>query len=389
MKGILGKLRCCTCCRPRSTEGVYPANGLRHDQANEGDHASRPASRCVEPSPGPRRNDTLHMTASRSAPRHSGRSAVTSENVVSAKGPDSALVHCRRRAAFTLAELLVVIAIIVLLMAILVPVLRRVRSQARATVCKSNLRQWSLIFEQYLGGHDGKWFTSSSWEDEPWPWLMLDYYQPSIKDASISLLPNEVLICPEAPNRQRWRLCTQGGQGTMLNVFGGTNSVWGSGLGGAEPYFRGISSYGMNMWTIQPGYHPENLGRERGVVPVLFDCRWERAYVSAYEPPPADEPPRESTLCRDFWSAGCSLLGLPRSTDSARELSRSARWLCMDRHSGGINMLFMDWSVRKVGVKELWALKWCDHFDTTNKWTRAGGVRPEDWPEWMRAFKDY
>jgi hypothetical protein len=28
-------------------------------------------------------------------------------------------------------------------------------------------------------------------------------------------------------------------------------------------------------------------------------------------------------------------------------------------------------------------------FDTANKWTRAGGVQPEDWPEWMRRFKDY
>jgi hypothetical protein len=22
-------------------------------------------------------------------------------------------------------------------------------------------------------------------------------------------------------------------------------------------------------------------------------------------------------------------------------------------------------------------------------WTKAGGVQPDDWPEWMRGFKDY
>jgi hypothetical protein len=22
-------------------------------------------------------------------------------------------------------------------------------------------------------------------------------------------------------------------------------------------------------------------------------------------------------------------------------------------------------------------------------WTKAGGVKPEDWPPWMRRFKDY
>ena len=64
-------------------------------------------------------------------------------------------------------------------------------------------------------------------------------------------------------------------------------------------------------------------------------------------------------------------------------------WFCINRHDGYVNSLFMDWSVRKVGLKELWTLKWHRNFNTSNRWTRAGGVRPEDWPEWMRDFKDY
>jgi prepilin-type processing-associated H-X9-DG protein len=63
--------------------------------------------------------------------------------------------------------------------------------------------------------------------------------------------------------------------------------------------------------------------------------------------------------------------------------------MCIDRHSGGVNVLLMDWSVRKAGIKELWTFKWSRKFDTAGKWTRAGGVRPEDWPKWMRGFKDY
>ena len=49
----------------------------------------------------------------------------------------------------------------------------------------------------------------------------------------------------------------------------------------------------------------------------------------------------------------------------------------------------MDWSVRKVGLKELWTLKWHHEYDTAGPWTKAGGVQPEDWPQWMRSFKDY
>ena len=27
--------------------------------------------------------------------------------------------------------------------------------------------------------------------------------------------------------------------------------------------------------------------------------------------------------------------------------------------------------------------------NTTGPWTKAIGTMPEDWPEWMRNFKDY
>jgi prepilin-type processing-associated H-X9-DG protein len=61
----------------------------------------------------------------------------------------------------------------------------------------------------------------------------------------------------------------------------------------------------------------------------------------------------------------------------------------MNRHDGGINVAFMDGSVRKVGLKELWTLKWHYDYNTANCWTLAGGVKPEDWPDWMRKFKEY
>ena len=49
---------------------------------------------------------------------------------------------------------------------------------------------------------------------------------------------------------------------------------------------------------------------------------------------------------------------------------------CMDRHDGGVNCLFLDWSVRKVGLKELWTLKWVKPWPTAGPWTKRGGVRP-------------
>ena len=65
------------------------------------------------------------------------------------------------------------------------------------------------------------------------------------------------------------------------------------------------------------------------------------------------------------------------------------RSVFINRHNGHVNVLFLDWSVRKVGLKDLWTLKWHSEWDTAGPWTKAGGVQPEDWPEWMRQFKDY
>jgi len=37
--------------------------------------------------------------------------------------------------------------------------------------------------------------------------------------------------------------------------------------------------------------------------------------------------------------------------------------VCINRHTGFINGLLMDWSVRKVGLKELWTLNWYRSFN--------------------------
>jgi hypothetical protein len=72
-------------------------------------------------------------------------------------------------------------------------------------------------------------------------------------------------------------------------------------------------------------------------------------------------------------------------TNAAGEMKH----FCISRHNGTNNHLFMDFSVRPVGLKELWTLKWHREFNRNGYWTRAGGVQPSDWPEWLRPFKEY
>lgn len=70
---------------------------------------------------------------------------------------------------------------------------------------------------------------------------------------------------------------------------------------------------------------------------------------------------------------------------SAMQINR----FCMNRHDRYVNGIFLDFSVRKVGLKQLWTFKWHRSFNINGTWTIAGGVQPSDWPEWMRGFRDY
>ena len=57
---------------------------------------------------------------------------------------------------FTLIELLVVIAIIAILLAIIMPAMRKIKETAKETICKSNLRNIGIAITMYLDGNDGK-----------------------------------------------------------------------------------------------------------------------------------------------------------------------------------------------------------------------------------------
>jgi prepilin-type processing-associated H-X9-DG protein len=57
--------------------------------------------------------------------------------------------------------------------------------------------------------------------------------------------------------------------------------------------------------------------------------------------------------------------------------------VCLNRHNGYVNIVFLDYTVRKIGLKQMWRLKWHRLFDLSADLP----VWNTDAP-WMKKFKD-
>ena len=294
---------------------------------------------------------------------------------------------CDKR-AFTLIELLVVIAIIALLLSILSPALTKAKRQAQAVICMSNVKQWGVVFMMYAQANNNSFPQNHPGDglseyDSYWCHATMAYYNdPKIR------------FCPSAKkNKEIWAIVNSGGSPGWTNAYGATFMNWGP----FEPadqvtptdwwdeYPEG--SYGMNEWCSNPPkYNPDgskctsiwgapvnltwrkkNMKRANNV-PLFLDCKLVDGYPRDDDPPPL-EPDEHNGY-----------------------LNNSMKMYCMDRHNHTIDALFVDASARRVGLKELWTLKWHPKFNTANEWTLAGGATRAKWNDevngapWMASF---
>ena len=285
--------------------------------------------------------------------------------------------------AFTLVELLVVISIIALLVAILLPALNKARRAAKTTVCLTNMHSWGLLFTTFFMDNDDRTVgyplgksTEAQYDGSPgaegWPAVLIDYYGHV-----------DIRYCPEAIVDE-YNL-----------TYGDKDDAWNWGWTGPESLYGTVqwaASYGINDWAYSawPGVTTswghgltDDQGRIRNYgkfddikaaynAPLFAECATIGGF-SYDDDPPVPFEPEGSTLFQ---------IGFIDSNHINR--------FAMDRHGKGeLNVLFFDTSARRVGIKELWKLKWHRQFDTNGQWTIAGGAEPSFWPKWMQEFTDY
>jgi prepilin-type N-terminal cleavage/methylation domain-containing protein len=269
------------------------------------------------------------------------------------------------RKAFTLVELLVVIAIIALLMSILMPALTRAREQARMVKCGAVLRQWGLIAALYTEEWNGEFWRTEN--NTPCFWW-IRYLDDKHKDWK----KNKLWMCPSA---QRPKTDEFGNVVSNLNIFNawGIHKETGCGPNGIA------GSYGINGYVLNP-YPKGRTGSYEGGVP--FTDGWKTAYAKGA----MNVPLFTEALRFDLWPLEGQA---PAANEYAAWGGNNMGRCCINRHRGFVETVFMDSSVRKVGLKELYTLKWHRKFNTGGPFTIAGGVQESKWPEWIRKFPNY
>ncbi len=276
-----------------------------------------------------------------------------------------------KRRGFTLIELLVVIAIIALLLSILMPALRKVKEQANMAKCLGNLKQWNLVFAMYLQDNNGKFYSGlaeGNSSDGFW-WIA------QMQEKEQSRIDNPLWFCPKTKGTYRDE------RGTLNNKIS-IYTAWGIFMTGHRDLTPdGIAgSYGINGWVLSVPATGAGLSENRTRVdhwrtPQVPEAGYIPLMAEALRfdlwPQPTNRPFDDETAA---WN-----------TQNTNHMARA----CMNRHIGHVNVSMCDFSARKVGLKELYTLKWHRSFDTRGPFTRAGGVSGSDWPDWIRPFKDY
>ncbi|MFC1739266.1 type II secretion system protein [Planctomycetota bacterium] len=224
---------------------------------------------------------------------------------------------------FTLIELLVVIATIALLLAMLMPALRKASDHAKSIKCLSNLKQIGLAAHLYAETFDG-FIPRGSWGDEPiWFRVFFPFlgYDERVEDWT----DIDIYRCPSYP-------------------------IFGDSLNGL-PNQENAVCFVINGW----GYNGADIHYPTKLVNVRKPG--EKIYLADNETG-FWRPVITGESSEGFWWCDIFHTGhLPMSDDT--DLINGRR-IARDRHGRGCNCLFFDWHAENRVAEEMTEFDWHD-----------------------------
>ncbi len=280
------------------------------------------------------------------------------KHVLHIKESSMAKMTCRK--GFTLIELLVVVCVIGLLAAILTPTFTMARDSAMTAYCKSKLGHLGQAYSTYLDDNNGRFQKGYCLDN------CTNDSVVSKKDVWFGALENyyddkSYLLCPQAE---------------LTELEGGhyPDMAWQIRNSGK---FRELvdndldkGSYCLNWWVnsnsgnnVNCRYKWEMIPSENcSNIPVLADGGdFTAAVRSDYSHIPYKNPIDSSLTERDFKN---NCFGINK--------------FLMKRHGGGVNVLFMDWSVRTITLMDLYSLNWHKEYKPVSQCDATW-----QWPDWI------
>ncbi len=246
---------------------------------------------------------------------------------------------------FTLIELLVVIAIIAILAAMLLPALAKAKDKAKAVNCISNLRQWGVQWNVYVGDYADAFPSGQNPDGTIDENARASWYNALQKQCK------DILVCPVATQTN-----------TDLNkTFGGLTTAYQMPIfaGGAQGQYENgePGSYGANLWIYQTSVDIQGRPRE---------YHWGKISAS---PVPTATPLILDSMWRGGgpWYQGSRIAyqAAIQPGVSSQNSSYEMEHFNVPRHSNGkrVQVVFFDGSVSAIKARELWGLKWSRQWD--------------------------